>query len=786
MPEKDPDSPLSPLKSDKRRLSDSSHSDKRLGVVHHSRRASFAPEALPPSPRAESPCRKLSKELSQEPEPTYTFPAAKTRRLSAVSAATHASSIPDSDGLGNTARSVPPHAGKSSHVRIVALGPFLNFTHPEYEQEYDLDHSQDIGNLLIVTLFFFILAHLSSLILSWIVATTKFVFLHLLVVLVSFFILVALRILKKPPPFVLRLTLVFLLGLNLVVVLILRELCSELTDLRHLDVLYFSGLFLSATQGITFVWMLRLAILHLLPDLVLAIARSSASSVLCVLILTAACVACIHLTFLRERASRRAFSLLKQLETLTDHISAFEFDSIHPVPTTTTPDGLEVAIWRLLGVVQGLRPYLPDSLFLHDEDVPSSSGKLPSEQASAPGSPSARTSNPRTGQRPSLQRLTLTASQSCNFTPPPKPTSSPKFAPIAPLDSPAALPCLPPQQPQQDAFSTCSDGSGSSSLSLPFPQRIPFGRRALALSGITERATTVLVARLGSFERAVGMHPPAVIEALVREFLGMVFRTVKRHHGFVHTFSGCSLIATWNAVQPDGMHQPLACQCAFDIRSEWQHYTSGASPPAPSNPAVVAGDSAVRTLAVRLPLLVGLDTGACVVGHLGFEKSRAFHVLGVVPHCAALLAALNAQLLTTVLVSQAVHLAVSPRFRTRLVDRLQFDDDGTLMRVYELIGPSTLDESLEWMYSLHRAEQQNPHVEYETAFRKFSNGDVQTAQRSFREHQQNFPSDTHVARLLSVCQSMGTKLPNPYARRVGPMWQVFDGECPPRTIFGAP
>jgi hypothetical protein len=176
---------------------------------------------------------------------------------------------------------------------------------------------------------------------------------------------------------------------------------------------------------------------------------------------------------------------------------------------------------------------------------------------------------------------------------------------------------------------------------------------------------------------------------------------------------------------------------------------------------------------------IGIDTDMAMVGMAGTERQKSFHVLGRCVSTSALLRDLNAQLQTHILVSQYVQSVANPWFRLRIVDFLQFDDSHN-MKVYELVEEEkATTHNDEWMYNLANLEENNPNKLYDLGFRKFSVGDIAHARCSFSEHQAQFPSDCHVARLLRLCSARekgGGSIKTPYARRIGPPWQVFEGE----------
>ena len=143
---------------------------------------------------------------------------------------------------------------------------------------------------------------------------------------------------------------------------------------------------------------------------------------------------------------------------------------------------------------------------------------------------------------------------------------------------------------------------------------------------------TVLFCDLEGFTALTETLGPAGIVELLNEYFEVMVEILERHRGVVTQFQGDAILATFNVPVPDPGHAANALQAAIEMRT-----------------AVLRRAFASHRIGNR----IGINTGALVAGAVGAKGRLSYTVHGDAVNLAARLEALNKELGTSVLVSEA-------------------------------------------------------------------------------------------------------------------------------------
>ncbi len=234
----------------------------------------------------------------------------------------------------------------------------------------------------------------------------------------------------------------------------------------------------------------------------------------------------------------------------------------------------------------------------------------------------------------------------------------------------------------------------------------------LALGG-ERRECSFVLSDLESFTSLVEQSEPALVVALLNEYLEGMVRVALAHEGTLDRIVGDSVAVMFSApaVQPD--HAARAVACALEIDRFARSFQAS---------KLAEGLRIGRTR-------VGVNTGMVTVGNFGGETLIDYRALGDPVNTTARLETVNGQLGTNVCISAAT-VAACPGFTGRPV--------GTLV----LKGKS---EGIEVFEPLFEADSKSPAVRaYLEAF-ELLEGDAEAARGAFARLHEEDPEDPLVA-----------------------------------------
>ena len=143
---------------------------------------------------------------------------------------------------------------------------------------------------------------------------------------------------------------------------------------------------------------------------------------------------------------------------------------------------------------------------------------------------------------------------------------------------------------------------------------------------------TVLFCDLEGFTTLTETLGPAGIVELLNEYFEVMVEILERHRGVVTQFQGDAILATFNVPVPDPAHAANALRAATEMQDATLHRE-------------FAGQ--------RIGSRIGINTGRLVAGAVGAKGRLSYTVHGDAVNLAARLEALNKELGTRILVSEA-------------------------------------------------------------------------------------------------------------------------------------
>ena len=147
-----------------------------------------------------------------------------------------------------------------------------------------------------------------------------------------------------------------------------------------------------------------------------------------------------------------------------------------------------------------------------------------------------------------------------------------------------------------------------------------------------QREATVLFCDLEGFTALTETLGPDGIVEFLNEYFEVMVEILERYRGVVTQFQGDAILATFNVPVPDPAHAANALRAAIEMQSATKRHS-------------LAGQ--------RVANRVGINTGRVVAGAVGAKGRLSYTVHGDAVNLAARLEALNKELGTRILVSEA-------------------------------------------------------------------------------------------------------------------------------------
>ncbi len=183
---------------------------------------------------------------------------------------------------------------------------------------------------------------------------------------------------------------------------------------------------------------------------------------------------------------------------------------------------------------------------------------------------------------------------------------------------------------------------------------------------------TVLFSDVNGFTAMAEGLDPEDLTVRTSRYFSAVARELIAAGGTVDKYIGDSVMAFWNAPEPQPDHVERACRGALRALARVERLNAEFL--AEGGPA--------------MPTRIGIHTGEAVVGTVGSVDRMNYTALGHTVNVAARLEALNKEHGTTILVSEPVRRAAGETFSFRFVAQVVPRGARESLAAYELLGPA--------------------------------------------------------------------------------------------------
>jgi adenylate cyclase len=188
--------------------------------------------------------------------------------------------------------------------------------------------------------------------------------------------------------------------------------------------------------------------------------------------------------------------------------------------------------------------------------------------------------------------------------------------------------------------------------------------------GGTRRTVTVMFTDIQSFSLLSETMEPELLTSRLSRYFDVMGAAIAAHRGTIDKYIGDSIMAFWNAPEPDPDHIANAVRAALQAMVDGHRLAEKWK---------ARGRPSFRTR-------FGLHTGPAVVGNVGARERINYTLVGAVANQASRLEGLNKIYGTEILASGEVAGSTLDRFVWRHVDRVVAAGTTEVHDVYEPIG----------------------------------------------------------------------------------------------------
>jgi len=197
--------------------------------------------------------------------------------------------------------------------------------------------------------------------------------------------------------------------------------------------------------------------------------------------------------------------------------------------------------------------------------------------------------------------------------------------------------------------------------------------------GGERKELTIFFSDIENFTQISEKMAPENLVTVLNEYLDVMTAIIIKNNGTLDKYEGDAIVAFWGAPisQPD--HAYLACRTAVEMQKELirlrQKWLNEHKP--------------------QLKIRIGISTGEVIVGNMGGISRFDYTVIGDSVNLGARLETANKQYKTSIMISEITYKYVKEKVIARELDLLVVAGKTEPIRVYELIGLSDEDVSVE-------------------------------------------------------------------------------------------
>lgn len=183
------------------------------------------------------------------------------------------------------------------------------------------------------------------------------------------------------------------------------------------------------------------------------------------------------------------------------------------------------------------------------------------------------------------------------------------------------------------------------------------------------REVTVFFSDIVDFTTLSEKISPEQLVAELSVYFDRMTRSIVDQAGTVDKYIGDAIMAFWGAPRPLADHALRACRAALQCRDR------------------ARADAEQRRREGKMPLLtcIGLNTGAAIIGNIGYDARLNYTAMGDMVNLASRLEGLNRIYGTDILISADTRAIVQEAMETRFIDVVTVKGKSIPVRIYELI-----------------------------------------------------------------------------------------------------
>jgi len=250
--------------------------------------------------------------------------------------------------------------------------------------------------------------------------------------------------------------------------------------------------------------------------------------------------------------------------------------------------------------------------------------------------------------------------------------------------------------------------------------------------GGARQAVTILFTDIERFSQVAEHMDPELLMTRLSKYLESLGGALTRNGGTIDKYIGDSIMAMWNAPDPDPDHVANACRAALAVaktslwlEAKWERHRRD-------------------TFHTR----VGLHTGVAVVGNVGSSDRMNYTVVGAVPNQASRLEGLNKIYGTLILASGQVYDAARDGFVWRELDWVVPAGATDELQIFELLDEAGVGSELSDRSRVEFLSRWNGAL---AAYRRC---DIPNAAEAFRKLAELCPQDGPTRLFLGRCDAL--------------------------------
>lgn len=194
----------------------------------------------------------------------------------------------------------------------------------------------------------------------------------------------------------------------------------------------------------------------------------------------------------------------------------------------------------------------------------------------------------------------------------------------------------------------------------------------------TERSATIMVCGLRGMAEVEANYKkhPEELGRIINDFMTDMAAHVHASKGTVNRYLGDHFIAAWNAPLEDRDHALHAADCALKMLESLDRLNQKLEN--------AAGQLGIRY--TQLEMGIGLSTGPCIAGMMGFRRHEEYSVIGEVTRRANRLFQASQSYGPAVIVSETTYVQVHHAYALLEIDYIERTDSDQPERIFALMG----------------------------------------------------------------------------------------------------